>query len=284
MFGNHTRRSGSKRCVWHRRGRERRPKSATPRSSPSPAAVLPPAQTYTLNGWITPTRDHWRSGDPVAVLRCLVHLAHLATDRRLAPPLAPQLIERELQLLLLRLRGPLVGDPKHLPNPFNARVEGIRDKPMFADRLDSGRGLIPAGGFYERLTVGKQKSPHHFRLRSGDAFAFAGLFDFWRSDDAAIFLTCLITTEANDVVKPVHDRMPVVLAGESEFSRWLDPAVHAGDVLPMLRPFPAGAMEVVRVGPAVGKATNQWPACIEPAVWSASLDSRVTKETSETNS
>ena len=95
MFGNHTRRSGSKRCVWHRRGRERRPKSATPRSSPSPAAVLPPAQTYTLNGWITPTRDHWRSGDPVAVLRCLVHLA---TDRRLAPPLAPQQIERKLRL------------------------------------------------------------------------------------------------------------------------------------------------------------------------------------------
>jgi len=198
--------------------------------------------------------------------------------------LKPDGVSRGLRMIRWGLIPNWASDPKSVPNPFNARAEGIRDKPMFADRLDSGRGLIPAGGFYERLTVGKQKSPHHFRLRSGDAFAFAGLFDFWRSDDAAIFLTCLITTEANDVVKPVHDRMPVVLAGESEFSRWLDPAVHAGDVLPMLRPFPAGAMEVVRVGPAVGKATNQWPACIEPAVWSASLDSRVTKETSETNS
>jgi len=139
-------------------------------------------------------------------------------------------------------------DPKKVPNPFNARAESVRDKPLFADLIEGGgRCLIPADGFCEWKAEGKKKVPHHFKLRSGAPFAFAGLYDVWRGDGKATFSTCLITNTANDVVKPVHDRMPVMLA-PADFTRWLDRETELPDVLSLLRPYPAEAMEAVREG------------------------------------
>jgi len=178
--------------------------------------------------------------------------------------LKPDGVSRGLRMIRWGLIPNWASDPKSVPNPFNARAEGIRDKPMFADVIAGSRCLIPATGFYEWATVGRKKTPRYFRLRSGEPFAFAGLYDVWRGDGKPLFSTCLITTTPNERVRPVHDRMPVMLARD-DFGRWLDRDADVNDVLALLRPFPAAAMEAVRVGPLVSKATNDGPACIEPA-------------------
>jgi len=178
--------------------------------------------------------------------------------------LKPDGVSRGLRMIRWGLIPNWASDPKSVPNPFNARAEGIRDKPMFADAIAGSRCLIPATGFYEWATVGRKKTPHYFRLRSGEPFAFAGLYDVWKGDGKPVFSTCLITTTPNELVQPVHDRMPVMLARD-DFDRWLDRGTALDDVLALLRPFPAAAMEVVRVGSLVSKATNEGPACIESA-------------------
>jgi putative SOS response-associated peptidase YedK len=90
---------------------------------------------------------------------------------------------------------------------FNARADGVATKPSFRSAFKKRRCLVPATGFYEWLAVEKKKYPHLFTLRGGGLFAMAGL---WEGDSA-----CLITTEANEVVGAVHDRMPVIVTREA---------------------------------------------------------------------
>jgi len=155
--------------------------------------------------------------------------------------------------------------PKDGPAPINARAEGIASKGMFAELVRGRRCLIPATGFYEWKTVGKKKSPHHFRMRDGGPFALAGLWDVWGDASGPKLATfCLITTAPNDVVRAVHDRMPVIVPAP-EYARWLDPSTPLDQVTALLRPYPAGEMEGFAVGPAVGKVANDGPECLAPA-------------------
>jgi putative SOS response-associated peptidase YedK len=106
-----------------------------------------------------------------------------------------------------------------------------------------------------------------FRRRDGRPFAFAGLWERWQpkdADDAAAVESCaVITTEANEVVQPVHNRMPVILRRE-DFGAWLDPATPAEKLLGLLGPYPAEEMVAVPVSTAVNNARNEGPACLEP--------------------
>ena len=105
---------------------------------------------------------------------------------------------------------------------INARSEGLRDKPAFREALRHKRCLVPASGFYEWLTLGpKNKQPMHIRRRDGRPFVFAGLWEEWGPRSAPTRTYSIITTAANELMAPTHDRMPVVLS-EAGAAAWLE--------------------------------------------------------------
>lgn len=101
--------------------------------------------------------------------------------------------------------------------PINARAESMADKPFFRDCFRKRRCLIPANGFYEWKKEGNHIQPYFIYLKDQELFAFAGLWDRWKDKDTCI----IITTGANDMMKPIHDRMPVILSSE-DYDQWLE--------------------------------------------------------------
>jgi putative SOS response-associated peptidase YedK len=153
-------------------------------------------------------------------------------------------------------------DDKHAP--INARAETVADKATFAEALRRRRCLIVADGFYEWSQPPAKKRPWHFRLRDGGPFAFAGLWESWRPEEGARpVLTCaLLTVPANDVVRPVHKRMPAILS-PADYAAWIDrDRDDPEEVLPLARPFPAEAMEAVPVGTYVNDARHEGAECL----------------------
>jgi putative SOS response-associated peptidase YedK len=158
---------------------------------------------------------------------------------------------------------------------INARAETAWEKPSFRDAFARRRCLIPATGFYEWQRAGTagpgapgraraRRQPWHFGLVGGRAFGFASLWEPPIADDAAATCT-ILTTEPNDIARPVHDRMPVIL-DPAAYARWLDPSVRAYAALaPLLRPFPAGAMHAFPVSTAVNDPRCDLPVCVQPA-------------------
>ncbi len=148
---------------------------------------------------------------------------------------------------------------------INARSEGIEQKPAFRKPLRDRRCIIPASGFYEWLKSGSRKIPYHFQLKSGELFGFAGLYDIYTDADGNKLKTyTIITTAANDVVGPIHDRMPVMLLPEAE-AIWLDPDLHdPAKLLELLQPYPPELMESYSVSTQVNKPQNDGPELLEP--------------------
>jgi putative SOS response-associated peptidase YedK len=138
---------------------------------------------------------------------------------------------------------------------INARAETLSEKPSFKNAFKSRRCIIPASGFYEWSKKGASaKQPFYFYLKDKDVFGFAGLWEEWLNKESGELIeTCtIITTEANEVLEPVHDRMPVILKAE-DYELWLDEKEKNTDRLQsLLMPFPASEM----VSHAVGKAVN----------------------------
>jgi putative SOS response-associated peptidase YedK len=148
----------------------------------------------------------------------------------------------------------------------NARAEGIAGKPAFREPFRKRRCVVPASGFYEWQTIGRLKQPWYFHLRDDQPFVFAGLWERWRSADGVELQTCsLITTTPNERVRPLHDRMPVILRGGA-IDTWLDPAIsEPGTLEPLLRPIAADEMLATPVSPLVNSVRNESPDCIAPA-------------------
>jgi putative SOS response-associated peptidase YedK len=146
--------------------------------------------------------------------------------------------------------------------PINARAETLLTSPMFLEAVGRARCLVPADGFYEWQAVPgqKRKQPYYVKLRGGGLFAFAGL---WSPEHAP---TCtIITTAANALVAPLHNRMPVILDPSDE-ARWLDPGLTGPvAVSACLRPFPAERMEAYPVSALVSSPRNDGSELIEPA-------------------
>jgi putative SOS response-associated peptidase YedK len=152
----------------------------------------------------------------------------------------------------------------------NARAEGIAAKPSFRSSFAKHRCLIPANGFYEwkAITEGSRvrKQPYYIRPREdGEFFAMAGLLARWRTPDGQdLVTTCVITTAPNEVLAPIHDRMPVLLS-DADFEAWLDPENHDTAALEaLLKPAPPGDMKACAVGTAVSRAGNEGETCIAP--------------------
>ncbi len=152
------------------------------------------------------------------------------------------------------------------PRTINARGETLFAKPAFREALRRGRRcLVPADGFYEWLKAGRRRLPYHVRLRGGGLFAFAGVWDRWaKPEGGALESCCIVTAEANADLRPIHDRMPVVLFPE-QYDLWLDPRVRDPAALrPLLRPAPEGALVAVAVDPRVNSPDVDDPRCVEP--------------------
>ena len=149
---------------------------------------------------------------------------------------------------------------------INARAETVSEKPAFRRAFRERRCLVPADGFYEWKREGPGKRPFYIRMKDGAPFAFAGIWERWEGDPGKAVETCaILTTEPNEILSPIHDRMPLILSPE-EYGLWLDPSVPPSDRLArLLRPFPSGGMEAYPVGRAVNNPHTEGPSCIRPA-------------------
>jgi len=156
-------------------------------------------------------------------------------------------------------------DPAIGNRMINARAETVATKPAFRVALRKRRWLIPADGFYEWQPVGRRKQPVYIRLKTQEPFAFAGLWEIWISPDGEEVQSCtIITTEANELLKPIHDRMPAILTKAAE-AAWLDPTIQVPErLLSLLKPYPSGEMEVYPVSAKVNSPANDGPTYIEP--------------------
>jgi putative SOS response-associated peptidase YedK len=151
------------------------------------------------------------------------------------------------------------------PPLINARAEGIADKPAFRTALCQRRCLVPADSFYEWRGQGRKKQAFNIRLRDQKLFAFAGLWDRWHGGDEPLESCTIVTTEANALVQPLHDRMPVILPSQY-WDEWLDPDMCDPDrTVSLLQPYPADAMTAIAVGDWVGNVRNDDVRCLEPA-------------------
>lgn len=145
---------------------------------------------------------------------------------------------------------------------INARSETVTEKPSFSDPLRSRRCLILADGFYEWKRVGKEKLPFCFTLADESVFAFAGLWERWKSPQGQMTESCtILTTKPNELMQDVHDRMPVILPHEV-YDLWLDPGFKKVEELqPLLKPYPAAAMRRYRVSQRVNAVKNDDAEC-----------------------
>lgn len=150
---------------------------------------------------------------------------------------------------------------------FNARRDKLVKSNTWKTAFRRRRCLIPATGFYEwpKVNGRKSKEPFHIRRKDGALFAFAGLWEDG-SDASGEVRTCssIVTTEPNELMKPIHDRMPVILAPD-EFARWLDAGNEKpGELLPFLEPRAWPAFEAYRVSPYVNRAGQEGLECVAP--------------------
>jgi putative SOS response-associated peptidase YedK len=153
-------------------------------------------------------------------------------------------------------------DPSIGAKMINARAETIADKPSFRTAFRHHRCLIPADGFYEWTATPGGKQPVHIGRKDGAPFGFAGLFERWLAADGAVLDTCtILTTTANDLLRPIHERMPVIV-GPEHYARWLDAANL--DVADLFAPFPSAALVWHPVSTRVNAVRNDDASLIAP--------------------
>lgn len=145
----------------------------------------------------------------------------------------------------------------------NARTETLLEKPSFRELVNRKHCLIPADGFYEWRKTAGGKVPYRFLLKSEELFSFAGLWDEWTDTQTGEIQQTftILTTEANELVKPTHDRMPVILSPEKE-DAWLDVTKCNNLLQELLQPFPAIEMKAYTVSPLVNSVANNTPSVL----------------------
>ena len=171
---------------------------------------------------------------------------------------------RQLDMLRWGLIPGWAKDMKISYRMINARAETLAQKPSFSAAFKKRRCLIAADGFYEWRHLGKTKQPYFVHMKNGAVFGFAGLWESWTSPGGSIVESCtIITTSANDLVRKIHDRMPVILHPQ-KYAAWLNQESWENSLLPLLVPYPASEMESYRVSSEVNNPKNNIPACLQP--------------------
>jgi len=148
-------------------------------------------------------------------------------------------------------------DPSIGSKMINARAETITEKPAFRQAIKYRRCLVLASGFYEWKKEGKAKQPWYIRLKDGAPMVFAGIWESWRSPEGEVIESCsILTTAANRLVAPLHDRMPVILSPD-EFNGWLDRQItNPASLVHLFSSYPADLMETFPVSPLVNNMKN----------------------------
>ncbi len=149
---------------------------------------------------------------------------------------------------------------------INARAEGIEKKPFFRSPFRHRRCIIPASGFFEWKLIEGHKQPYFVRPVGGGYFALAGVWDHWQGEDGKAINSCaIITTEANAMMREIHERMPLILE-QGDLGTWLAPDTDQKMALAMLVPFADGMMEAFPVSSKVNNPRNNGPECVARSV------------------
>jgi putative SOS response-associated peptidase YedK len=175
--------------------------------------------------------------------------------------------EREIVLMRWGLIPCWAKDPSIGLRTINAKAETITTAPAFREAIKHRRCLVPADAFYEWQKLdAKTKQPFAIALKSKEPYGFAGLWEKWKDPkaDADLLTFTVITTDPNEVVQPMHDRMPVIIPAK-DYDRWLQPGNPERPPIDLLRPFDADQMTAWRVDKAVGNVKNDRADLIEPA-------------------
>ncbi|MGA7933074.1 MAG: SOS response-associated peptidase, partial [Kovacikia sp.] len=145
---------------------------------------------------------------------------------------------------------------------INARAETVAEKPSFRSAFKRRRCLILADGFYEWQRSQGKKQPYYIQVTQGQPFAFAGLWEHWQGSDTEIESCTILTTQANELMQPVHDRMPVILSPQS-YDLWLNPATLGEQLQELLHPYRAQDMQRYPVSSFVNSVNHESPECVE---------------------
>ncbi len=173
--------------------------------------------------------------------------------------------QRECRSLRWGLIPSWAKDKKMGARMINARAETLAEKPSFRSAFKRRRALVLADGFYEWKRLGTKKQPYYFQLEDKQPFAFAGLWEEWQSDDEEKITSCtIVTTDANELLQPIHNRMPVILLSK-DYEKWLDPQLQKTDLLQeILQPYPSDRMSANVVSTEVNNPHHTSPECITP--------------------
>jgi putative SOS response-associated peptidase YedK len=213
---------------------------------------------------------------PVEALRQLfgvLELPNLAPRYNVAPtqempvvrPRAGEARGRELVAMRWGLVPEWADGPAIGGRMINARAETVAEKPSFRAAFRARRCLVPADGFYEWVKDDEARQPYRIALEGETPFAFAGLWENWQpptGQDAKPLQTfTIVTTEANDRLRPIHPRMPVIL-DPADYETWLTGDPNAAQAL--LRPYPDAAMRAYQVSARVNSTRYDDAACLAP--------------------
>jgi putative SOS response-associated peptidase YedK len=173
--------------------------------------------------------------------------------------------KRQFALMRWGLLPSWVKDPKAFTLLINARGESVTEKPAFRAAMKRRRCLIPADGFYEWKALPGRKQPFYIRTKSGEPFAFAGLWETWTGPNGEEFdSAAIITTRANKTLAPIHDRMPLVIPPDA-FDLWLNcDQIDAATASALIAPAQEDLFEAYEISPAVNRTANDNPKLIEP--------------------
>ena len=178
-------------------------------------------------------------------------------------------VQRDGLNILMAMRWGLIPfwskDPKIGNRMINARADRVTESSAFKRPLKSQRCLVVADGFYEWRKLDGKKVPMYIHLKSNEPFGFAGLYDTWRASDGEPVTSCtIITTDANELVAPIHERMPVIIP-KRQYQSWLDPELQdVVKLVSLLSPLPARQMQAYEVSRLVNAPANNAPECIAP--------------------
>ena len=212
------------------------------------------------------------TGDVVAEMFHLTDPPDLAARYNIAPSqevaalrATPERPEPHIGMLRWGLIPFWAKDPAIGSRMINARSETAAEKPSFRAAFRRRRCLVIADGFYEWKKEGKRKQPYCIRMTDGSPFAFAGLWEHWEQPDGRAIESCtLLTTSPNELLRPIHDRMPVILDSR-DYAAWLDPEEQKPNALaPLLVPYPPDAMTAFPVSTRVNSPSHDAADLVNP--------------------
>lgn len=173
--------------------------------------------------------------------------------------------EREMVIMHWGLIPSWAKEPDIGNRLINARSETVSEKPSFRSAFKRRRCLVPTDGFYEWQRLNKRKQPHYIRMGDGEPFAFAGLWERWDGQDETVIESCtILTTEANTFVRPIHNRMPVIVE-PGDYNLWLETEPdRTGALARLMRPYSGDRLTSFPISTWVNSPKNDDARCVEP--------------------